>query len=123
MINSDDEIIDCENCGSVSNISLLEKFPTTNSEENVNMIAPQPSLKNQTLEVSVDKSYVICPGENCNEWIVINSDDQIIDCENCGTMSNIKLLKKFPLVNAENMNRQSVTVSSTDSSKISSYVF
>ena len=83
-------------------------FPLPSSEEVVNEIAPEPALKNQTLEVSVEKSYVICPDEDCNEWIVINSDDEIIDCENCGTMSNIKILKKFPLLNAEEMNRQSV---------------
>ena len=86
----------------------LSRFPIPNSEEVVNMIAPEPSLKNQTCDVSVDKSYVICPDKGCNEYIMVNSDDEIIDCKSCGTMSNVKLLKKIPMPNAEDMNRQSL---------------
>ena len=57
MIDSDDEVIDCEKCGSMSNINLLEKFPMPNSEEVFNIVAPEPSLKNQTCDVSVDELF------------------------------------------------------------------
>ena len=39
---------------------------------------------------------------------MVNSDDEIIDCKSCGTMSNVELLKKIPMLNAEDMNRKSL---------------
>ena len=38
----------------------------------------------------------------------MNSDFEIIDCQNCGSMSNITLLEKIPLPKSLNMTQQSV---------------
>ena len=57
---------------------------------------------------SVYKGYVICPNEDCNEHCMLNSDEKVIECKNCGRWSNITYLELFPLSNSEDMNRQSL---------------
>merc|ERR1711928_34708 len=58
-------------------------------------------------KTSVCKGYVLCPGRDCNKRVMVNSDDEIVDCKNCGTISNISFLELHPLLNSENMNQQS----------------
>merc|ERR1711990_1416126 len=87
-INSDDEVADCKFCGTMSNLSCLELFPIPNSEDlsrpdadiidTENEIEPKSSYSG-TAEKSVCKGYVICPDEDCDERIMINSDDEVAD--------------------------------------------
>ena len=59
-------------------------------------------------ETAEIQRYVICPDEDCNERLMINTDDKVVECKNCETMSNISLLKIHVTLDAEDMNRQSV---------------
>ena len=59
---------------------------------------------------AVYKGYVICPNEDCNKHCIsmLNSDEEVIECKNCGRWLNITYLELFPVLNSEDMNRQSV---------------
>ena len=66
------------------------------------------SNANITTKSSVYKGYVICSNENCNEHCMLDSDEEVIECKNCGRWLNITHLELLSLPNSEDMNRQSV---------------
>ena len=102
-----DELISCDvDERKVQKLSKqLDVLDEEAEEEKQDM--PKSSFDKQTAKNSLNKSYVICPDKYCKKQVVINSDDEIIDCRNCGSMSNSALLEKFPLPNSQYMNQES----------------
>ena len=92
-----------------SKISKLSEVNIFDTEivDTENEIEPKSSYSG-TAETSEHKGYVICPDKDCDERIMINSDDEVADCKICGTMSNLSFLELFPMPSSEDMNRQSL---------------
>ena len=96
------------NVDEIKILKLSEQLPVHDEVvEGEKLDMPESLFNKQTAKTFVNKRYVICPDEDCNEQVVINSDDEIIDCKNCGSMSNITFLEKFPLPNSQDMNQES----------------
>ena len=88
-INSSQSVSNCEST-SVSESKREKRKLQACLKELSSDNAYEPKIQKLS-KTSVCKGYVICPNEDCNEHLVINSDEEVIDCKNCGTMSNINL--------------------------------
>ena len=91
------EVTDIEHTFDVNNVNDVFHMSDESDPANIAHVnePKSSSLDSGTAKTSVYKGYVIWPNEDCNERFVINSDEEIIDCKNCGTMSNITFLELF----------------------------
>ena len=111
VINSQEEVIDCD-CGTMSNITLLEVIQLNSSDAEKMDKTNSTILENNNDGVDLNTdSYVICPNEKCKKHHVINSEAKVIDCD-CGTMSNLTLLEVIKLnsSDAEKMDKTNTTI-------------
>ena len=67
----------------------------------------KPESNSETAETSVSQKCVQCANEECNERIVINSDDEIVTCKNCGSMALLSCLELLSMPNSDDLNQQS----------------